>query len=659
MTIAIFQKITTLVLYAIFGRASVDTRSMTSILCSRRIVPYCIAAANKAYSSSSISAAFLPRRTNHHRSFPYSSSLTTTTKATRSFSGYAQDDGNRIISYITDIEGDRDYLTRYVNQSKVICFRPCDPRIQKNESPFFPYNHCIDFQRPFRDCLVFGGDIWDQGGSDLYVIRQLLDLKDRYPEHVHIVLGNRDINKMRLLQEMKQDEQGRLPDSYGVYWLKGTKTTGDPEEQQLLTQSPSERLKWILGNTMGSPRAFAYRKWELEQEEILLRELEGRSVEAFPSSVTDDDVVKSYQESTHPDGEMGRYLSSGNLAVQLGEVLFVHGALPLTSDVLDEISRRESTRGFWDDLTFAMPWLPKNKQASDVGVFSVKDWLSSLNTFVKERVTSWQEEALRDGPRKPSWAEGAWGYHVMDPTSNYSQLMQYGMGSIPPDGRRNPTIVYNRWCTNGMPRSFFPHTEDPTHSVFVDLVREFFRCSDVAIICSGHQPQGDMPNPIAIPLPDSNRTAWILSCDTSYSGDVNFVNRPSDTATRKGLGRQGSKSGRGLVAVSEVLITQCISSGKILDAHWHGTSSDGASYKSTSLDFSSPSQEHTDSGLQIGCLAPDPLVSSFGTPPIEGPWWVRTTLNDRDKVVSTKFVLVHGEGFHSYNWIVETESTKL
>ena len=63
----------------------------------------------------------------------------------------------RRVSYVTDIEGDKDYLDRYVKQSRVLCFRSSD------ESAGFPYSRCIDFQNPDQgDVLVFGGDVCDQ-----------------------------------------------------------------------------------------------------------------------------------------------------------------------------------------------------------------------------------------------------------------------------------------------------------------------------------------------------------------------------------------------------------------------------------------------------------------------------------------------------------------
>ena len=48
--------------------------------------------------------------------------------------------------------------------------------------------------------LVFGGDAVDKGGpvgGSVRVVRSLLRLRRRYPTRVTLLLGNRDLNKMR------------------------------------------------------------------------------------------------------------------------------------------------------------------------------------------------------------------------------------------------------------------------------------------------------------------------------------------------------------------------------------------------------------------------------------------------------------------------------
>ena len=80
-----------------------------------------------------------------------------------------------IVSYFTDIEGDKFYLDRYVHNSKILTWiattttketanedEPSPPPLY--EYPF-PYDKRIDFVHS-NTMLIFGGDLWDKGKSN-------------------------------------------------------------------------------------------------------------------------------------------------------------------------------------------------------------------------------------------------------------------------------------------------------------------------------------------------------------------------------------------------------------------------------------------------------------------------------------------------------------
>ena len=517
------------------------------------------------------------------------------------------DKDHRLITYITDIEGDREYLTRYLEQSRILCFRDVHPTIS------LPYDHCMDFARgPNEDMLVFGGDIWDQGGFDLYVIRQLLDLKQRYPNHVHFVLGNRDINKMRLVAELGSSDDA-MPKHPGVGWLRGSERFGDPQQPNIELQDSVKRLKWILQSTMGSPRAFQYRKQELEKDK--------------GGPISETDVVDSYRMSCHPDGEMGRYLEAAQLAVRLGDALFVHGSLPLTKEVLSH----GDLDGIWQgDLRIIMPWL---EPSAEHNVESVTDWIDSLNDFARQEIAEWKRN-----PPSGIWSRVG-GYHNFpsDDMRSGARLIQYGMGSLP-DRTKNPTIVYASWGTDGMPRRFFPPSLRSDQR-FAEATKTFFQATGIRVICSGHQPQGDMPNTIRVPISDG-RICWILCSDTSYSGDVDWYDDD-----REQRGREDSLSGRGQRAVSEVLLTQHLETGRIVKAICHGTLSDGSKYETKPLAWTTSSDN--DEHLEVGSIAEGALAPQSS--PHNGPWWTRAAFTDGS------YLLVAGKGYNVWNCIIKSE----
>ncbi len=545
---------------------------------------------------------------------------------------------------MTDVEGDGHYFDRFIRHSNFLGFRSFQPTfVQKGNSSssnasseYFPYNKEVVFLDD-GDCdderknnnssaLVFGGDIWDKGGADLYVIRQLLSLHRRYPNRVHFIMGNRDINKLRIADELSScitesvTENIRLPMHKGVYWLRGTGLRGDPEkyaDADGTTETAAERLKWMLRGTMGSPDAFELRRLELYKEQNAM--LNGQS--AFPEqehiildsgeskeqiSISDDEVVKSYIHSCGPNSLMSEYLSNAKLMIRFGPVLFMHGALP-------SIERR----------LFPLPWLEKSPD-DQIQHQTLTEWIDDLNKFASDQITSWKHycnntihHQHHDGEDN-FWATNG-GYNNTTPGGKmFGNLLQYGMNTLP-DRSKNETVVYNSWMNDGMPR--------------IDLnsmVEKLFDQEGLELILSGHQPVGDAPWPIQL------HNGWILPCDTSFSGDVCWTTSAAEhcksSAERVGLGR-GSRPnfGRGDVAFSETLVTFCPETCELDSVKMHGCLSDGSSYETSNL----LDTDNRVIGRPVGKIATNNEVK-------DELFWVKSK-------IGKDYLLSSGKGFSVFN----------
>jgi hypothetical protein len=200
-------------------------------------------------------------------------------------------------------------------------------------------------------------------------------------------------------------------------------------------------------------------------------------------------------------------LSKANLAARLGQVLFVHGSLPLTKDILHE---RESN--FWDDLTVHMPW-SQDEDKINHGVTTIDDWLNALSGFCHTKAQQWKERIAQIEMEQQQTAacttqkeHAVWsvqGGHHHGPSC--SGLTQRGMG-MTPDCKSNPAAVCSSWMTNGVPHRFCPNADERR---FAQATKEFFERAQLRLIVAGHQPEGDMPSPVRISTA-SIKPSWTL-----------------------------------------------------------------------------------------------------------------------------------------------------
>ena len=126
------------------------------------------------------------------------------------------------IGYATDVEGNYDYWSRYIELSEIL---------NRSETGHLVLS---------ADChFVFGGDVVDRGPGDLRVLSDLINLRRAYPDRVHFIMGNRDINKMRIPVELHPSVM-KIPPK--VFWVRESESCA---ADSALLETPAEKLKWV------------------------------------------------------------------------------------------------------------------------------------------------------------------------------------------------------------------------------------------------------------------------------------------------------------------------------------------------------------------------------------------------------------------------------
>ena len=285
---------------------------------------------------------------------------------------------SRVWSYVTDVEGNVNYWNNFINISRVVN-REEDGRLTLKENSGF----------------IFGGDSVDKGNGDIRVVRDLLQLQRDYPDRVHLIIGNRDANKLRFSSELENEK------TLGIdYWTPPAKRTTLQTflKKQNLEDSKVNRLKWMFIHTMGTTSAFDDRKDELA---ILGKEN------------SDEDVLASFVSSVSPTGDenfMFQYLQAAKLMVRIGNTLVVHGGVNNAN----------------------IGTVPGDSDIRE----SVDDWARDLN--------AWKQSQLDDYVKQPTWEE------LPDPETGRGVrggdgLMDYGV----PGGNGGKTVVYSNYLNNG------------------------------------------------------------------------------------------------------------------------------------------------------------------------------------------------------------------
>jgi hypothetical protein len=250
-----------------------------------------------------------------------------------------------VIEFITDVEGNWDYFLKLIELSQVLKWQGDD------KGAWGPGKLILDD----HGMLVFGGDSQDKGPGDIRVAKTLIDLKRRYPSRVFLILGNRDINKLRFHSELQEGEDASLVD---IFWDKKAKPYQEYLAEKKSDAGSLSALHWMLECNMGAQTAFQTR---LQEIELLTGE-----------TCSSEQVLESFRDSVKPDGSdpwMLEFIQLGQLAFVFEDCLFVHG-------------------GVHDLALGVVPG--KGRVADNVG-----DWVMALN--------QWKDEQVQEFKSNPAW----------------------------------------------------------------------------------------------------------------------------------------------------------------------------------------------------------------------------------------------------------------
>jgi hypothetical protein len=213
------------------------------------------------------------------------------------------------VGFVTDVEGNLRYFEDYVCRSRVLQYS--EPGVLEL---LHPYSY-----------FVYGGDLFDKGSGDIRLANQLVALKQRYPTRVFLIMGNRDVNKLRFMAELHPSEMKWIP-AAGPFWVNTPVSVADYLRSKGKENTRTNRLQYMLEETLGCPKTFEFRREELALLGSQTRE-----------QISDDEVTQSFVDGLDSAKEGGsngcyiKYLRSACLGVCIGDTLFVHGGLPRTS----------------------------------------------------------------------------------------------------------------------------------------------------------------------------------------------------------------------------------------------------------------------------------------------------------------------------------------
>lgn len=217
---------------------------------------------------------------------------------------------NQLIS-ISDLEGCLLTSSSKQPQHSILCAKKTFDSIKEY------------LRRDVGNHIAFLGDYFDNGPHMFMSIKGIVDCRKDRPEQVHIILGNRDINKMRIAVEKDIDYVAYPPNNEKIWktWKDAEAFTTFYAKDPTRDNTALERTKHLLAKTYGAPNLLENIAMELQISEDNALNL---FTSIFLNSTTEySDKEKEFIENCQYLFENGKIMEK--VTVGKKNVLLSHG----------------------------------------------------------------------------------------------------------------------------------------------------------------------------------------------------------------------------------------------------------------------------------------------------------------------------------------------
>jgi hypothetical protein len=278
--------------------------------------------------------------------------------------------------FLSDLEGNSGKWDIFIKTSG--CFMGSSPPINVKQSGYQNVQNLIK-SRPFglnTNCKFFYlGDVVDKGEGSIRILRDLVYLKSSNPERVFLLPGNRELNKLRWLQEISPSGEINVNNFY-----RFTQTKVPAE----LAKNPKELNESYFGKSFGAPNAMDLRSKELGWDHLKSANFNEWSKKILINLREDVESFDDSPGSGPSKGLLLKYLQLSQMLIRYNDIILSHGFIG--ADNFGRIPKI-GTRSVYGVDSDQMP-------IKSPGDF--QQWTLKLNEFLKSMIITLTSKKYAD-----------------------------------------------------------------------------------------------------------------------------------------------------------------------------------------------------------------------------------------------------------------------